>query len=230
MDLEIDMSIASENDPSASECLSALADGELEISEITRACTAWREDGRSRACWHTYQLIGDVLRSEDLASHAARDAAFLVALRARMSLEPVVLAPDAATEPARQHEQSNGGVNIANAGRHSRWTWMAPSAVAAGFLLVTGALYVTRGPLPQGAPLDAATRSLAAGPLSSEQVAVAGSSPIIGNPPGPAWNRKILRDTNVDRYLAAHQQFAGTSALGVPSGFLRNAAAEAPNR
>jgi sigma-E factor negative regulatory protein RseA len=41
---------------------------------------------------------------------------------------------------------------------------------------------------------------------------------------------KLLRDTRLDRYLAAHQQFAGTSALGVPSGFLRNAAAEVPNR
>jgi len=43
-------------------------------------------------------------------------------------------------------------------------------------------------------------------------------------------NGKIVRDARLDRYLAAHQQFAGTSALGVPSGFLRNAVAEAPNR
>jgi sigma-E factor negative regulatory protein RseA len=41
---------------------------------------------------------------------------------------------------------------------------------------------------------------------------------------------KLLRDARLDRYLAAHQQFAGSTALGVPSGFLRNAAAEAPNR
>ena len=35
---------------------------------------------------------------------------------------------------------------------------------------------------------------------------------------------RITRDDRLDRYLAAHQQFAGSSALGVPSGFLRNAA------
>jgi len=41
---------------------------------------------------------------------------------------------------------------------------------------------------------------------------------------------KLVRDARLDRYLAAHKQFAGSSVLGVPSGFLRNAATEAPNR
>jgi sigma-E factor negative regulatory protein RseA len=41
-------------------------------------------------------------------------------------------------------------------------------------------------------------------------------------------NGKLLRDPRLDRYLSAHQQFAGSSALGVPSGFLRNAAADVP--
>ena len=41
---------------------------------------------------------------------------------------------------------------------------------------------------------------------------------------------KVVRDARLDRYLVAHQQFAGSTALGVPSGFLRNAAAEAPGR
>ena len=36
-------------------------------------------------------------------------------------------------------------------------------------------------------------------------------------------NAAVIRDAQLDRYLAAHTQFAGTSALGVPSGFLRNA-------
>ena len=33
----------------------------------------------------------------------------------------------------------------------------------------------------------------------------------------------MLRDARLERYLAAHKQFAGTSALGVPSAFLRSA-------
>jgi sigma-E factor negative regulatory protein RseA len=32
-----------------------------------------------------------------------------------------------------------------------------------------------------------------------------------------------VRDAQLDRYLQAHQEFAGSSALGVPSAFLRSA-------
>ena len=39
---------------------------------------------------------------------------------------------------------------------------------------------------------------------------------------------KLIRDARLDRYLAAHQRFAGTSALGVPSAFLRSATAVEP--
>jgi len=41
---------------------------------------------------------------------------------------------------------------------------------------------------------------------------------------------KVIRDARLDRYLAAHKQFAGTSALGVPSGFLRAATSESVDR
>jgi sigma-E factor negative regulatory protein RseA len=37
----------------------------------------------------------------------------------------------------------------------------------------------------------------------------------------------VLRDARLDRYLAAHKQFAGSSALGVPSSFLRSATVDA---
>jgi sigma-E factor negative regulatory protein RseA len=40
----------------------------------------------------------------------------------------------------------------------------------------------------------------------------------------------MIRDARLDRYLAAHKQFAGSSALGVPSGLLRNATAEVAGR
>jgi sigma-E factor negative regulatory protein RseA len=59
---------------------------------------------------------------------------------------------------------------------------------------------------------------------------------LIGAAPGAAEpqtfvaNGQLIRDARLDRYLAAHKQFAGSSALGVPSGFLRNATAEAMGR
>src|SRR6201996_9215738 len=78
--------------------LSALADGDATDSEAARAFQAWRDEPDARASWHTYQLIGDVLRSDDLAAEPAADEAFLVALRARLAAEPVVLAPQPRVE------------------------------------------------------------------------------------------------------------------------------------
>ena len=40
----------------------------------------------------------------------------------------------------------------------------------------------------------------------------------------------MIRDAQLDRYLAAHKQFAGTSALGVPSAFLRGATLDTASR
>ena len=45
-----------------------------------------------------------------------------------------------------------------------------------------------------------------------------------------AVNGRMIRDPRLERYLAAHKQFAGTSALGVPSAFLRSATVDAEPR
>jgi len=79
--------------------LSALADGQALPHEVAAACQAWRDDERQRERWHAYHLIGDSLRSQELASAPQRDEAFLAALRQRLAAEPVVLAP-AAVAPA----------------------------------------------------------------------------------------------------------------------------------
>jgi sigma-E factor negative regulatory protein RseA len=41
---------------------------------------------------------------------------------------------------------------------------------------------------------------------------------------------RMIRDAQLDRYLTAHKQFAGTSALGVPSAFLRSATLDTASR
>ncbi len=41
---------------------------------------------------------------------------------------------------------------------------------------------------------------------------------------------QLVRDARLQRYLAAHKQFGGSSALGVPSGFLRAATSQPPER
>ena len=41
--------------------------------------------------------------------------------------------------------------------------------------------------------------------------------------PTPAASDRVVRDSRLDAYLAAHKQFAGSSAPRVPSAFLRSA-------
>ena len=79
--------------------LSSLMDGELTADDAAEACQLWRQDAQARSDWHAYHLIGDVLRSDDLASAPAHDAAFLQALRQRLADEPVPLAPQPALAP-----------------------------------------------------------------------------------------------------------------------------------
>lgn len=118
------------------EALSALADGEAQSQEVARACAAWRDHPDARANWHAYQLIGDVMRSDDLAQ-ASSGEAFLKNFRERLAKEPVVLAPSAA--------QAQRAVQDQLAARHQvtplkRRAWAGPVGVAAGFVLVVGAM------------------------------------------------------------------------------------------
>lgn len=128
----------------AAESLSALVDGELAAHEVGAACQAWRDSSETRAAWHSYQLIGDVMRSEDLAAGAS-SAAFLSRFRDRLAQEPVVLAPDSA---ARQRVRSEPEVAAVAAQPLRRRMWAGPMAVAAGFVMVVGALISTQGGMP----------------------------------------------------------------------------------
>ena len=220
------MSADDETGAAALEHLSALVDGELDVGAVAGACARWRESVASRQSWHAYQLIGDVLRSEDLASDPVRDAAFMVALSARLAEEPVVLAPQALVSTPSDPAPA---LNVANGAPVGRRAWLVPSSVAAGFLLVAGALLVTRTPdtsagRSQGVPLAGAVSAGA-------QMALAPAASAAARDPQTAMaNGSLIRDARLDRYLAAHNQFAGTSALGVPSGFLRSATVSGPDR
>ncbi|MDE2275926.1 MAG: sigma-E factor negative regulatory protein, partial [Burkholderiales bacterium] len=120
-------------DTASDDWLSALADGEGGAAAVDRACRGWRDDASARQKWHAYHLIGDVLRSDELAAPRGRDAAFLGALRQRLAAEPVVLAP----APAVRRRQP----------------WLVPAAMAAGFAAVAGVLVLARtGPAAGLAP------------------------------------------------------------------------------
>lgn len=185
--------------------LSALADGEAGAAD--RACAAWRDDAQARASWHCYQLIGDVMRSEDLARPATRDAAFLAGLRERLAQEPVLLAPAPAAEP------------LPSATR-KRQAWMLPVAAVAGFVAVAGVLVVAR----IGQPGLEAGPGFAAGPQAVVPVSTAlRGAPGLTAPvalPAPS-GETLLRDERLDQYLRAHQFARGGAALSAPTTAVR---------
>ncbi len=211
-----------ETDAAAAERLSALTDGELDTQGSAAACADWRDDESARARWHSYQLIGDVLRSEDLASTAAKDSAFLMALRARLSEEPVVLAPQPLPVPELASADVSAASVTAMASKRP-WGWMTPAAVAAGFVAVAGGLTVMWAPLKT---IEVPASLAVAVPARSQAVSAPPAE--MGEPQVLVVNGQVIRDPRLDRYLAAHKQFAGAAMLGVPSAFVRSAAAEAP--
>jgi sigma-E factor negative regulatory protein RseA len=221
--METDMSFDSERDAAALERLSSLVDGELDDDAAARACGDWRESGAARSSWHAYHVIGDVLRSDDLACDAARDAGFLVALRARLKDEPVVLAPHPLGSSA---SAAAALARAAHGARRNRSSWMASSAVAAAFVALAGVVVLTRGLAPSiGGPAGQSLAQIvpAAQPMTASMLTA--PMAVASEPRALVASGAVIRDARLDRYLAAHKQFAGSSALGVPSGFLRNATA-----
>jgi sigma-E factor negative regulatory protein RseA len=209
-----------DSDPSLAESrrriLSALADGDAADGEAECAFQAWRDDPQARASWHAWQLIGDVLRSDDLATAPAADAAFLVALRARLATEPVVLAP-------RPRAGAAPGARPAAAlARRARGRWQGPAAMAAGFLVVIGGLNVMR-PFTHGTAASLAS-SAASGPVLASATAgdnggvVATSLQTAAQT--PAQTRAAAEQ--LAPYLAAHRQSAMSSPFQMPGADLRN--------
>ena len=192
------------------EALSALVDGEADAAAVRDGVSRWREDDDAKATWHAYQLIGDVLRSEDLAAGHG-DRAFLQRLHARLSEEPTVLAP-APDLPQAPPDPGQA------AGMLHRWA--VPLGVAAGMALVVGTLLAVRqGPqADEGAVLADAKPGLVQPPVELAAVAGSSSSPV------------LLRDPRLDRYLAAHKQFQGANAMGPSTGFIRSATYDAATR
>lgn len=104
---------------------SAMVDGEASPEEARRWLDDWAADDRARQDWHTYHLIGDVMRSDEMATSAARDGQLLSRVRSALQQEAVVLAPARTARPRRR-------------------LWAASAAAAAGFILVGGAVLVSR--------------------------------------------------------------------------------------
>lgn len=186
------------------ELISALADGQLRGEAFARGVEAAGADPAGREAWNTYHLIGDVLRTGELAACSA-PAAFLARLEQRLLQEPLQPAAGAMSNP-RQVELAMSRPQAANDASF-RWKLVAGfasfAAVAAIGWTVVGAVEKPG----QG------------------QLAAAPGTVLAGSQGG-----LMIRDPSLDEFLAAHRQLGGVSALQTPAGFLRNATFEGPSR
>lgn len=199
----------------AREAWSALVDGQADAAEVSQLCGQWRGDRRLRETWHAYHLIGDALRSDELAG-GARDAAFVGKLRARLASEPVVLAP----QPGDGRATS---LAAASTRRRLLRRWAAPVGVAAGVALVAGTLTVTRLAPPSAGTAQASLSAAAPAamvPVAKKATDIA-SDEVLASADGAAV--RVVRDPRLDSYLAAHKQLQGANALGPTPEFLRSA-------
>jgi sigma-E factor negative regulatory protein RseA len=175
--------------------LSSAMDGELANGATAPIAKQWNESVVARQAWHEYHLIGDVLRNDELARTATSDEAFLLALRAKLALEPSVLAPSTPAAAAA-FEPSDA----------RWWRWAAPAAVAAGFMAVASILIVSKLSSPAS---ESPEMALAPGGAVTIGVASAATSTL--GPDGAGI--VVRRDEALDVYLRAHRE----SISGSPS-------------
>jgi sigma-E factor negative regulatory protein RseA len=191
---------------SRGERLSAFVDGELSGEEHLNKFIADlnRED---RATWSEYHLIGDALRSDDLAVSPAASRAFMAGFAARFEAEAHVLAP--AAMPVAQRLLA------------MRRRVLPAFAVAAAAATLTWIV------VPQlqgvGNTSGGAQQMASVSPDSMQRVAMA-SVPVANVQPA-VQDVNIIRDANLDQYLEAHQQFAQQPVVPGSMPLIRAAAA-----
>lgn len=188
------------------ELLSALVDGELHGEALEQAL-ACAESSEGCASWELYHLVGDVLRSPDLAHHSQHD--LLSSLRVQLAQEPPLkLASSQLEQVAVGVEQIAAPVVALRdpAANSSVFRWK----VAAGFASV--------------AAVAALSWNLMGGSLAPQGAQLASVPAGMSTPVVVATEEgDVLRDPRLDALMASHQQHASRASLQTPAEFLRNA-------
>lgn len=189
------------------EIISALADGQLHGDAFARGVELAAGDPAGREAWQTYHLIGDVLRSGEMAVGTLPNA-FMSRLQSRLAQERRPLTGQAGAVEADRPVVVARKQDAAN-DTSFRWKLVAGfasvAAVAAVGWAVVGGFMAKPG-----------EAQLAASPAGT---VLAGSERGV-----------MIRDPRLDEFLAAHRQLGGASALQMPAGFLRNATFDGANR
>jgi len=185
-----------------------LVDGRLQDEVCAQALSALLSDPQAVQSWYAYHVVGDVLRSPELAPSPG-DHAFLERFERRLALEP---GRPLATDTIRP-VVVNSGLPSANTSVF-RWKLLAGVACTALVCVVGMSLWVQTAP-PDGAAM--ASLGGAVAPVATIVTADTSAGP-------------MMCDARLDELMAVHRQLGGNSALQVPAGFLRNATYEGAAR
>ena len=204
---------------SKNENISALLDGEIDNTALD-AIFADLDSTESKDTWELYHRIGDVLRSDDLATPLSTD--FNQRFAARFASEPVILMP-------KMHVRNEAKESDKPQYLRSYMS-VATAAIAALFAFVF---------LPQWLQLNqtqmqTVQMSGAAAPVSANKLQLASAS-VTADLPAQAQNGaqigpsadlpksvnepqgtqiEMLRDPRIDSYLIAHQKFSPAISAG----------------
>jgi len=198
--------------------ISAFLDGELHGETLQATVDALSTDPDARAQWHLHHVVGDVLRSEELAANAPGDLQFLAKLEKRLANEPIVsarlLSVSSIAVDAEKLSRPSANANV------FQWRLVAGAALTVAMAVLVGGWYTPGSTVSgtQQAATAPAPTSLPPGDADVLQAATTVSAD------------GMIRDPRLDQLLSAHQQWGGHSALQVSPGFLRNATYDGKGR
>jgi sigma-E factor negative regulatory protein RseA len=201
------------------ERLSAFVDGEFVAASASEADTHLNAifsslDDEDRKVWSAYHLIGDALRSDDLAMSPAASQSFMAGFAARFEAEPHVLAPAAVAAQAAVSTHNGRVARILSLRRR-----VVPSlAVAAAAATLTWIVV----PQMRGVGMAGGPQIAAMQPAGDNVQRVAMNTVPVQT--AAVQDGNIIRDAQLDAYLEAHQQFAQQPVMSDSMPLIRSAA------
>ena len=179
------------------EHLSSLIDGELDAREAAAVIDALCRDAELQHRWSDLQLVGDALRSTEVA--ACHVDGFCARVRKALADEPAVLAPSRARPGWRRYAVPGFAVAASVA---------ALAFVAIPLLRAPSPDVMAQKPRPAAAPLVASNTE----PVPAEVATKAAAA--------------IATARALDPYFAAHRELTGGTPLPRATAYLRTSAGE----
>lgn len=230
------------------EALSLLGDGRASPEQTRQALDLWARDAAAQERWQTWHLIGDVMRSADLAPAHAPGDVFLPQLRARLQAQGQGhgQAQSQAQQPCQEplHGEPASPVLPLSfkpvTGGRSWFPRASQILLVVRSMLVRG--WTLRGPLIAGGGVAALTLVLMVGlnhpwddgassSILSLEVAhdrrgpLAAASQEAAEPVWRAADGQLIRDARLDSYLRAHRS-GGPAVPGGATGRFETVALE----